>query len=77
MHDMKEEINKNIEILKNNQPEINSSIYQIKISIQSLANRVKEVENRVSGTEDKEELDQRVKHREKMLRKYEWNIQDI
>jgi prefoldin subunit 5 len=74
---MKEEINKNIEILKNNQPEINSSIYQIKISIQSLANRVKEVENRVSGTEDKEEFDQRVKHHEKMLRKYEWNIQDI
>jgi hypothetical protein len=32
----------------------------------------------VLGTKDKvEELDQTVKDHEKMLRKYEWNIQDI
>jgi hypothetical protein len=30
MQDMKEEINKGIEILKNNQFEMNSSIFQIK-----------------------------------------------
>jgi hypothetical protein len=36
MQDIKEEINKYIEILKNNQFEMNSSISQIKISIKSL-----------------------------------------
>jgi hypothetical protein len=37
-----------------------------------------QVENRVSGTEDKvEELDQTVKDHERMLRKYEWNMQVI
>jgi uncharacterized coiled-coil protein SlyX len=41
-------------------------------------NRVEQVENTVSGTENKvEELDQTVKDHEKMLRKYEWNMQDI
>jgi hypothetical protein len=35
-------------------------------------------ENRLSGTEDKvEKLDQTVKTHERMLRKYEWNMQDI
>jgi hypothetical protein len=39
---------------------------------------VEQIENRVSGMEDKiEELDQTVKDRERMLRKYEWNMQDI
>jgi hypothetical protein len=39
---------------------------------------VEQIENRVSGTEDKvEELDQTVKDQDKMLRKYEWNKQDI
>jgi hypothetical protein len=39
---------------------------------------VEQVENRTSGTEDKvEELDQAVKNHEKILRKYEWNMQDI
>jgi hypothetical protein len=39
---------------------------------------VEQVENRVSGTEDKvEELGQTVKDRERMLRKYEGNMQDI
>jgi hypothetical protein len=39
---------------------------------------VEQVENRVSGTEDKvEELDQMVKGYERMLRKYKWNMQDI
>jgi uncharacterized coiled-coil protein SlyX len=39
---------------------------------------VKQAENRVSGTEDRvEELDQTVKDHEKMLRKYEWNMQDL
>jgi esterase/lipase len=37
MQDMKEVINKDIEILKNNQSEVNSSLSQIKISIESLA----------------------------------------
>jgi predicted nucleic acid-binding Zn-ribbon protein len=56
--DMKEEINKDTGILKNNQYEMNRSISQIKISRKNLANRVEQVENRVSGTEDKvEELD--------------------
>jgi uncharacterized coiled-coil protein SlyX len=36
---------------------------------------VEQLENRVSGTEDKvEELDQTVKYHEKMLRKYDWNM---
>jgi hypothetical protein len=39
---------------------------------------VKQVENRVPGTEHKvEELDQTVKDHERMLRKYKWNMQDI
>jgi hypothetical protein len=39
---------------------------------------VEQTENRASGTEDNvEELDQTVKDHERMLRKYEWNIQDI
>jgi hypothetical protein len=38
---------------------------------------VKQNENRISGTEDKVEIDQTVKEHEKMLRKYEWNMQDI
>jgi hypothetical protein len=46
-------LNKDIEILKKNQSEMNSSVFQIKISIESLANRVDQVENRVSRTEDK------------------------
>jgi hypothetical protein len=41
---------------------MNSSISPIKISLESLANRTEQVENRVSGTEDKvEELNQTVK----------------
>jgi uncharacterized coiled-coil protein SlyX len=75
---MKEEINKDMEPLKNNQSERNNSISQIHIVIKSLANRVKQVENRVSGMEDKvEELDQTVKDHKRMLRKYDWNMQDI
>jgi hypothetical protein len=36
---------------------------------------VEQAENTVSGTEDRvEELDQKVKDHEKMLRKYEWNM---
>jgi uncharacterized coiled-coil protein SlyX len=39
---------------------------------------VEQVETRVSGMEDKvEELDQIVKDHERMLRKYEWNMQHI
>jgi hypothetical protein len=39
---------------------------------------VEQIENRVSGMEDKvEELDQTVKDHERMLRKYKWNMQDI
>jgi hypothetical protein len=38
---------------------------------------VEQAENRVSGTKDRvEELDQIVKDHEKMLRKYEWKMQD-
>jgi hypothetical protein len=41
-------------------------------------NRVDQVENRESGTEDKvEELDQTIKYHERILRKYEWSMQDI
>jgi uncharacterized coiled-coil protein SlyX len=41
-------------------------------------NRVEHIECRVSGMEDKvEELDETVKDHERMLRKYEWNMQDI
>jgi hypothetical protein len=41
-------------------------------------NKVKQTEIRVSGMEDKvEELDQTIKDHEKMLRKYEWNMQNI
>jgi hypothetical protein len=39
---------------------------------------VEQVENRVPGTEYKEdELDQTVKDHERMLKKCEWNMQDI
>jgi wobble nucleotide-excising tRNase len=39
---------------------------------------VEQVENRVSEMEDKvEKLDQTVKDHERMLRKYEWYMQDI
>jgi hypothetical protein len=39
---------------------------------------VKQVENRLSGTEDKvEELHLTVKDHERIQRKYEWNMQDI
>jgi hypothetical protein len=50
MQDMKEEINKDIEIFKNKLFEMNSSTSQIKTLIEILAGQV---ENRVSGTEDK------------------------
>jgi hypothetical protein len=40
---------------------MNGSISQIKISFESLVNRVEQVESRVSGTEDKvEEMDHTV-----------------
>jgi hypothetical protein len=39
---------------------------------------VEQVENRVSGIEDKvEELDKTVKGHGRMLQKYKWNMQDI
>jgi hypothetical protein len=39
---------------------------------------VEQVENRVSGKVKKvEKLDQTVKDHERMLKKYEWNMQDI
>jgi hypothetical protein len=39
---------------------------------------VEQVENRVSGIEDKvEELDKTVKYHRRMIRKYKWNMQDI
>jgi hypothetical protein len=38
---------------------------------------VEQVQNRVSGMEDKvEELDQTVKDCERMLRKYAWNLHE-
>jgi gas vesicle protein len=40
IQDIKEEINKDMETLKNNQSKINKSISQIKISIKNLVNRV-------------------------------------
>jgi hypothetical protein len=43
LQDMKEKINKYME---NNQPEINNTIYQINISIESLVSRVEQVKNR-------------------------------
>jgi uncharacterized coiled-coil protein SlyX len=46
--------------------------------MERLQNRVEQIENWVSGTEDKvEELDQTIKDHEKMLRKYECNRKDI
>jgi uncharacterized coiled-coil protein SlyX len=67
-----------METLKNNQSKINNSIFQIKISTESLVNRVEQVENRVSVMKDKvEELDKTVKDHKGMLRKYEWNMQGI
>jgi hypothetical protein len=49
MKGMKENINKDTEILKNNQYEKNNSTFQIKISVESLVNRMEHIENRVSG----------------------------
>jgi hypothetical protein len=43
---MREEINKDIEILKKNQSEMNSSISQLKISIEILVNTVEQIKNR-------------------------------
>jgi hypothetical protein len=43
-----------------------------------MANRVEQIENKVSGIEEKaEELDQSFKEDEKKLRKHEWNMQDL
>jgi archaellum component FlaC len=42
---MKEEINKDLECLKSNQPNINNSISQINITIENLANRVEQAQN--------------------------------
>jgi hypothetical protein len=76
--DMKEEINKDTETLKNNHFEVNSSTSQFKTATESSDNRVNQVVNGVSRTEGKvEELDQTVKDDEKILRKYEWNMQDF
>jgi predicted nucleic acid-binding Zn-ribbon protein len=47
IQDMKEEMNKDIETLKNNQSKISNSILQTNITIESLANRVEQAENRV------------------------------
>jgi uncharacterized coiled-coil protein SlyX len=78
IQNMKEEINKDMETLKNNQSEINSSISPQKTSIESFINRVEQVENRVSGTEDKVvELHQTVKEHEKMVRKCQWKMQEV
>jgi predicted nucleic acid-binding Zn-ribbon protein len=66
MKDMKEEGNKEVENLKNNPSEINRSIFHIPISIEGLANRVEQIENKVSGTEDNvEEIYQTVKDHKK------------
>jgi methyl-accepting chemotaxis protein len=66
MKDMKEELNKDIEILQKNQSQINSSLSQLNISIEILVRRVKQIDNKVSGTKDKvEKLDQTVKEQEK------------
>jgi methyl-accepting chemotaxis protein len=71
--DMKKEISKDMETLKKQSIQNR----QIKITIQSLANRVEQAENKFSGTEDRvEELVQVVKDHEKMLRKYERSMQD-
>jgi archaellum component FlaC len=78
MQDMKEGINKDIKILKNNLFEMSWSISQIKTSSESLTYRMEQVDNKVSEMEDiVEELDQSVKHHEKMLRKYKWDMQDL
>jgi predicted nucleic acid-binding Zn-ribbon protein len=50
---MKEEINEDVETLKNNQSKRNNSISQINIAIESLVNTVEQVENRISGMETK------------------------
>jgi hypothetical protein len=43
-----------------------------------LANRIEQIEDRLSGKGDKvEELDQSIKDPEKMLRKYEWNMKNV
>jgi prefoldin subunit 5 len=39
-----------METLKNNKSKMNNSIAQINISFKSLANRVEQIDNRVSGT---------------------------
>jgi gas vesicle protein len=43
IQDMKEEINKDMETLKNNLPKISNSISLINITIKSLVNRVEQV----------------------------------
>jgi hypothetical protein len=60
MKDMKEEGNNEVENLKKYQYEINSSICHI-------TNRVEQVENRVSGTEDKRGIISNSKISQKLL----------
>jgi hypothetical protein len=57
---LKEEFNTDTEILKKNQIEILEKLNNLnKNSVESITNRIEQVENRVSGSEDDvEELDQ-------------------
>jgi hypothetical protein len=63
---MKKEINEDIETLKNNQSEINNSIFPLK-SQKTLLNRVKQVENRVLDTEEETTVRQKDSRKKKML----------
>jgi chemotaxis regulatin CheY-phosphate phosphatase CheZ len=53
MQNMKEEINKDTEILKNNQSEMNNLIFQIKISISQIKSLVNRVEQSAEYQEQK------------------------
>jgi hypothetical protein len=63
---MKKEINEDIETLKNNQSEINNSIFPLK-SQKTLLNRVKQVENRVLDTEEETRVRQKDSRKKKIF----------
>jgi hypothetical protein len=77
---LKEEFNTDTEILKKNQIEILEKLNNLnKNSVESITNRIEQVENRVSGSEDDVEelsiINQTMT--KKIIRKYEWDLQDL
>jgi chromosome segregation ATPase len=78
---MKEEFNKYTENLRNeNQTEIleiKSSLNQIKNTVESHSSRLEQVENRISGLEEKIDIKEKTEFLDKMLKSCERNMQEL